>query len=127
MLLNLAKNPTGFNQNLKIITQAEGKKAVAFFINDNEADGRDISWIWDCDFEELVQEKDIVVYAGGVRKNDLQVRLKYAGVEAKLINSVNEMVDEVLAMPQEWKMYAIANYTSLPSVRSALTARSEKT
>ena len=127
VLLNLAKNPTGFNQNLKIITQAEGKKAVAFFINDNEADGRDISWIWDCDFEELVQEKDIVVYAGGVRKNDLQVRLKYAGVEAKLINSVNEMVDEVLAMPQEWKMYAIANYTSLPSVRSALTARSEKT
>lgn len=127
VLLNLAKNPTGFNQNLKIITQAEGKKAVAFFINDNEADGRDISWIWDCDFEELAQEKDIVVYAGGVRKNDLQVRLKYAGVEAKLINSVNEMVDEVLAMPQEWKMYAIANYTSLPSVRSALTARSKKT
>lgn len=127
VLLNLAKNPTGFNQNLKIITQAEGKKAVAFFINDNEADGRDISWIWDCDFEELAQEHDIVVYAGGIRRNDLQVRLKYAGIEARLINSINEMVDDVLTMPRDWKMYAIANYTSLPSVRSALTARAEHT
>ena len=127
VLLNLAKNPTGFNQNLKIIMQAEGKKAVAFFINDNEADGKDISWIWDCDFEELAQSEDIVVYAGGIRKNDLQVRLKYAGIKAKLINSINEMVDEVRTMPSEWKMYAIANYTSLPSVRSALTVRAERT
>ncbi len=127
VLLNLAKNPTGFNQNLKIIMQATGKKAVAFFINDNEADGKDISWIWDCDFEELAQSEDIVVYAGGIRKNDLQVRLKYAGINAKLINSINEMVDEVLDTPSDWKMYAIANYTSLPSVRSALTARAERT
>lgn len=126
MLLNLAKNPTGFNQNLKIITQAEGKKVVAFFINDNVADGHDISWIWDCDFEELASQKDIVVYAGGIRKNDLQLRLKYAGIEAKTINSVNEMVDDALKMPAEWKMYAIANYTSLPAVRSALTAREDK-
>lgn len=126
MLLNLAKNPTGFNQNLKIITQAEGKKVVAFFINDNVADGHDISWIWDCDFEELASQEDIVVYAGGIRKNDLQLRLKYAGIEAKTINSVNEMVDEALKMPAEWKMYAIANYTSLPAVRSALTAREDK-
>lgn len=126
MLLNLAKNPTGFNQNLKIITQAEGKKVVAFFINDNVADGHDISWIWDCDFEELASQEDIVVYAGGTRKNDLQLRLKYAGIEAQTINSVNEMVDAALKMPAEWNMYAIANYTALPAVRSALTAREDK-
>lgn len=126
MLLNLAKNPTGFNQNLKIITQAEGKKVVAFFINDNVADGHDISWIWDCDFEELASQKDIVVYAGGTRKNDLQLRLKYAGIEAEIINSVNEMVDAALRMPAEWNMYAIANYTALPAVRAALTLREDK-
>lgn len=126
LLLNLAKNPTGFNQNLKIITQTPGKKAVAFFINDNEADGHDISWIWDCDFEELTQEQDVVVYAGGIRKNDLQVRLKYAGIDAKLINSVDEMVDEVLTMPADWQMFAIANYTSLPAVRQSLMARADK-
>lgn len=126
VLLNLAKNPTGFNQNMKLITQAPGKKVAAFFINDNEADGHDISWIWDCDFEELAGQDDVIVYAGGIRKNDLQLRLKYAGIEAVTIDSVNEMVDDALALTDEWHMYAIANYTSLPAVRSALMARADK-
>lgn len=126
LLLNLAKNPTGFNQNLKIITADPGKKVVAFFINDNEADGHDISWIWDCDFEELASQPDLVVYAGGTRKNDLQLRLKYAGIQARLLNSVNDMVDTALDMPADWKMYAIANYTALPAVRSALMERADK-
>lgn len=127
VLLNLAKNPTGFNQNMKLITQAEGKKVAAFFINDNEADGHDISWIWDCDFEELAEQEDVIVYAGGIRKNDLQLRLRYAGIEARTINNVDEMVDEALAMPADWKMYAIANYTSLPAVRDSLMSRADKT
>ena len=126
VLLNLAKNPTGFNQNMKLITQAPGKKVAAFFINDNEADGHDISWIWDCDFEELAGQEDVVVYAGGIRKNDLQVRLRYAGIEAQTIDSVDDMVNDALAMPVEWNMYAIANYTSLPSVRQSLMARADK-
>lgn len=127
VLLNLAKNPTGFNQNMKLITQAEGKKVAAFFINDNEADGHDISWIWDCDFEELAEQEDVIVYAGGIRKNDLQLRLRYAGIEARTINNVDEMVAEALAMPADWKMYAIANYTSLPAVRDSLMSRADKT
>lgn len=125
LLLNLAKNPTGFNQNLKIITADPGKKVVAFFINDNEADGHDISWIWDCDFEELASQPELVVYAGGTRKNDLQLRLKYAGIQARLINSVNDMVDTALDMPADWNMYAIANYTALPAVRAALMERAD--
>ena len=126
VLLNLAKNPTGFNQNMKLITQAPGQKVAAFFINDNEADGRDISWIWDCDFEELASQEDVMVFAGGIRKNDLQLRLKYAGIDAKTVDSVNEVVDAALKLPSEWNIYAIANYTSLPSVRSALMARADK-
>ena len=126
VLLNLAKNPTGFNQNMKLITQAPGKKVAAFFINDNEADGRDISWIWDCDFEELASQEDVMVFAGGIRKNDLQLRLKYAGIDAKIVDSVNEVVDAALKLPSEWNIYAIANYTSLPAVRSALMARADK-
>ena len=126
VLLNLAKNPTGFNQNMKLITQAKGKKVAAFFINDNEADGHDISWIWDCDFEELASQDDVLVFAGGIRKNDLQLRLKYAGIDAKTVDSVNEVVDAALALSAEWNIYAIANYTSLPAVRSALMARADK-
>lgn len=120
LLLNLAKNPTGFNQNLEIIKNSQSKKAVAFFINDNEADGHDISWIWDCDFEELSACQDLIVYAGGIRKNDLQLRLKYAGINAKLIDSIDEMVDEVLPLPSDWQLFVIANYTALPIVQQDL-------
>ena len=53
VLLNLAKNPTGFNENLRLVLADKEPKAVAFFVNDKEGDGRDISWIEDVDFEAL--------------------------------------------------------------------------
>ena len=85
VLLNLAKNPTGFNQNLKIVAQDPAPKVVAFFINDKEADGRDVSWLWDIDFEELAQAGPLVAYAGGIRSRDMAVRLKYAGIAAEVL------------------------------------------
>ena len=146
-LLNLAKNPTGFNQNLRIVVQqalavpamdapasdttasnvvavdaptsgapapsaptsgtiapsaivpdaaATGASespacAIAFFINDRDVDGHDISWIWDIDFEELGRLPHARVFAGGERKHDLQVRLKYAGVQAELIETMEDV------------------------------------
>lgn len=140
VLLNLAKNPTGFNQNLKIVAQDAGPKAVAFFINDKEADGRDISWIWDIDFEELVAQEGCVVFAGGIRKNDLQVRLKYAGVHAQLVDGIDDVFAALdagvqvnaqaaagvaparfaAALPADAGVYAIANYTALPGVKAGL-------
>ncbi|MDO4290176.1 MAG: MurT ligase domain-containing protein [Eggerthellaceae bacterium] len=141
VLLNLAKNPTGFNQNLKIVAQDAGPKAVAFFINDKEADGRDISWIWDIDFEELVAQEGCVVFAGGIRKNDLQVRLKYAGVQAQLVDGIDDVFAALgagaqaaasgagaadgrsaAALPADAGVYAIANYTALPGVKASLDA-----
>ena len=56
VLLNLAKNPVGFNQNLSVISQDAGPKAVAFFVNDKEGDGRDVSWLWNVDFESLAAQ-----------------------------------------------------------------------
>ena len=122
ILLNLAKNPTGFNQNLKIIEKDASPKAVAFFINDKEADGRDISWLWDIDFEELSRQEGCVVFSGGIRGNDMQVRLKYAGIPSKVVKSTQEFLDELAKLPHEMNAYAIANYTALPSVKSALDA-----
>ena len=122
ILLNLAKNPTGFNQNLKIIEKDASPKAVAFFINDKEADGRDISWLWDIDFEELSRQDGCVVFAGGIRGNDMQVRLKYAGIPSKVVKNTQEFLDELAKLPHEMNAYAIANYTALPSVKSALDA-----
>lgn len=127
ILLNLAKNPTGFNQNLRIIANAldESKKsAVAFFINDLTADGHDISWVWDVDFEELAGAKNVHFFAGGTRRNDLQVRLKYAGIDATLCENI---FDALVCGAEE--VFAIANYTALPQVKKdldSLEARKEE-
>ena len=129
VLLNLAKNPTGFNQNLRIVAQDAGPKAVAFFVNDKEGDGRDVSWIWDIDFEELASQRDCIVFVGGERRNDLQVRLKYAGVDARLIGGVDEVFAALSAgvgLPADAGVYALANYTALPVVHAALNEAAKR-
>ena len=121
VLLNLAKNPTGMNQNLRIALNDKRPFALAVFINDKEADGHDVSWLWDVDFEELATRSDICVFTGGIRRNDLQVRLKYAGVNAQLLESAEELISAAASsLGNECPVYAIANYTALPSVKGAL-------
>ncbi len=119
-LLNLAKNPTGFNQNLKLVTQGEGPRVVAFFINDREADGHDISWLWDIDFEELAAKEDLAVFAGGMRANDMQVRLRYAGIDADIVDNASELFEKTKGLPANARVYLIANYTALPEVKADL-------
>ena len=120
ILLNLAKNPTGFNQNLRIVLADPGPKAVAFFINDKEADGHDVSWLWDVDFQELAAANDIAVYAGGIRRNDMQVRLKYANLNAQLVDGAADFLARADAALPQASCYLIANYTALPDVKSEL-------
>jgi len=126
VLLNLAKNPTGFNQNLKIIMQDPAPKVVAFFINDREADGHDISWIWDIDFEELAADAGARVFAGGIRRNDMQLRLKYAGIGAELTDGATALMETVhREVPADVRVYVIAGYTALRTVHPELTALAE--
>ncbi len=77
--LLLAKNPTGFNEVLRTLFSDGTARHVLFVLNDNTADGRDVSWIWDVDFERVVQ-KTISLTVAGTRALDLALRLKYAGV-----------------------------------------------
>lgn len=77
--LLLAKNPTGFNEVLRTLFSDGTPRHVMFVLNDNIADGRDISWIWDVDFERTIDSLQTVVVAG-TRTLDLALRLKYAGV-----------------------------------------------
>ena len=120
VLLNLAKNPTGFNQNLRIVLDEPGSKAVAFFINDKEADGHDVSWLWDVDFQELASTDDVTAFAGGIRRNDMQVRLKYAGVAAQLVDGAKDFLEKAREATPDVKCFLIANYTALPSVKTEL-------
>jgi lipid II isoglutaminyl synthase (glutamine-hydrolysing) len=77
--LLLAKNPTGFNEVLRTLFSEGTRRHVLFVLNDNIADGRDVSWIWDVDFERAAQQTMTLVVAGS-RALDLALRLKYAGI-----------------------------------------------
>ena len=97
VISKLAKNPTGFNQNIRIVLNERGR-VLALFVNDNDADGHDVSWFWDIDFERWSQIEGLRAFVGGTRANDMQVRLKYAGIQAEIVE----------------------NYTALPAVRREL-------
>lgn len=123
ILLNLAKNPTGFNQNIGIIARDENPKVAAFLVNNMEGDGRDPSWIDDANFEELAGDPQLTVLAGGMCKAELQERLKRAGLEAQLIEGAEDALGLIAAMPDvpvSAHVYFIANYTALPPVHDAL-------
>ena len=118
--LNLAKNPTGFNQNLGLLMSDPAPKAIYIVINDNANDGTDVSWLWDVDFERLGDLKDKVVYVGGLRANDMQVRLKYAGIDAQIAGDVAEFLSKTQELPGDWNAWALTNYSALWPVKADL-------
>ena len=113
VVLNLAKNPTGFNQNISLMQADDREKAAFFVINDDFNDGKDISWIWDVDFERLASEKGLVIIAGGHRANDVQVRMKYAGIDATIAETVGEVLGRIGSLPTERPLYVLTNYSAL--------------
>ena len=80
--------------------------------------GPDVSWYWDVDFERLSRIEGLKVFAGGARANDMQVRLKYAGIDAQLAKTAQDVLDATSA--EDGKVFIIANYTALPTVRQEL-------
>jgi UDP-N-acetylmuramyl tripeptide synthase len=83
VLLNLAKNPAGFDQNISAVLEDRTPKDLIIAINDNAQDGRDISWLWDVDFDRLGDETVRSITVGGTRALDMRLRLKYAGLQAE--------------------------------------------
>ncbi|MEW6572393.1 MAG: MurT ligase domain-containing protein [Bacillota bacterium] len=84
--LNLVKNPAGFNESINLLSSTRERKDVLIALNDNSADGRDISWIWDVDFERLQDRRDILRFVcSGRRAEEMALRLKYAGVPVQKI------------------------------------------
>lgn len=112
---DLAKNPVGFDRQIQQIKASNGR-LMAFFLNDAEADGRDVSWIWDVDFECLAETPAIRAFVGGSRANDLQVRLKYAGIDAQIVERVEQALASVTDEPAGDVLFAVANYTAFPPV-----------
>ncbi len=121
----LGKNPTGLNQVLRTLAARDGRKRVLFFLNDGIADGRDVSWIWDADYETLQPQTDWVL-AAGTRAEDLALRLKYAGYgeEAPVERATEAALDRALAAtPGGGTLYVVPTYTAMLEVRELLAKR----
>lgn len=83
VLVQLIKNPTGASEVLRTVNQKTSKRLL-IIINDNYADGRDVSWLWDADFELLKDYPETIVISG-IRADDMAVRMKYAGFDTNKI------------------------------------------
>ncbi len=120
VIFNLSKNPAGFNQAISTIAGDTAEKDIIVVINDNAQDGRDISWIWDVDFERLSDVKAHSFTASGIRHNDVMVRFKYAGLENTSDNgNVKEAIEHALKTGNK-VLYVLVNYTALFSTQDIL-------
>jgi UDP-N-acetylmuramyl tripeptide synthase len=127
----LVKNPAGANEVLRTLALEPGEHDVLGILNDNVADGRDVSWIWDADFELLAQRLRRVT-CSGTRATDLATRLKYAGVPADRIRierSVSAALEGAAADAPAGgaPLYALPTYTAMLALRDLLAQRGEVT
>lgn len=114
-IINLAKNPTGANVSLRTLNEDKEEKELLFVLNDNSADGRDVSWIWDINFN--VQNVTRIVTAG-TRAYDMAIRIKTSGFDENKIEPYLDLKEAVQALYKtNTKKYVIANYTALQPTR----------
>ncbi len=120
-LIMLIKNPVGASEVLKLVG-GDPKGRLLLALNDNYADGRDVSWIWDAQFEAIPAHKKVVV--SGVRADDMAVRLKYAGLPAANIQvepDLKTALDQALAQTQpDETLYVLPTYTALLYLKQML-------
>jgi len=122
VVLNLAKNPAGFNQALETALWDKRSKTVLVAVNDMASDGTDISWLWDTEFEKLCSPSICEIYTSGTRRDDLALRLKYAGIENITHTDITaDNIKKIVAGTGE-VCYLIVNYTVLFETQSILKA-----
>ena len=122
----LVKNPTGANEVLRTLALEPGEIDLLAVLNDNIADGRDVSWIWDADLELLAGGVRRVV-CSGTRAPELALRLKYAGIaedRLEVVDDLEQGLDRVLAgAAPDARLYAMPTYTAMLALRELLARR----
>lgn len=120
VLVQLIKNPTGASEVLKTVDLASN---ILIIINDNYADGRDVSWLWDADFEFLQNAKN-PIFVSGHRAKDMAVRLKYAGVDPSkiiIIPKIKHAIRHVLTtLDLDEKITILPTYTALLKMQNII-------
>ena len=119
----LVKNPAGANEVLRTLTLEDGRVDLWLALNDRIADGRDVSWIWDADFE-LLRGRVRRATCSGTRAEEMALRLKYAGVDAELSvdRDLEASLDSAVAA-SGGRLYALPTYTALLELRDLLARR----
>ncbi len=126
MRILLVKNPAGANEVLRTLALEPGEHDLLGVLNDNTADGHDVSWIWDADFE-LLAGRVRRATCSGTRAAELAVRLKYAGVEPERIHVLPDLAAALADAqadepPDGASLYALPTYTAMLSLRELLSA-----
>lgn len=119
----LVKNPAGFNAAIAALLETGRKPRLLAALNDLDADGRDVSWIWDADFEALAPAVEHAVITG-LRSRDLALRFKYAGLtkeRTEVVDDTASAMDRAVALaPAGSEVVVLATYTAMRRIREAL-------
>ncbi len=118
------KNPAGANEVVRTLALEPGEHDLLGVLNDRTADGKDVSWVWDADFELLAPHVRRAVCAG-TRAPELALRLKYAGVPEERLEVEPELARALDAAVRggDGRMFAIPTYTAMLELRSELVGR----
>ncbi len=122
MQMLLVKNPAGFNEVLRTILATGPLPVVLIAINDQIADGRDVSWLWDVDVEMLAGRVGRVIVTG-LRAEDMAVRLRYAGLPPEAIDvehAYDRALRRALASLPAGRLFVLPTYTAMLALRSVL-------
>ena len=122
----LIKNPAGANEIVRTLVDAAPPRVAVVALNDEIADGRDVSWIWDVDFEPLLAGLETLV-ATGARAEELALRFAYAGLPRDHIDvesSLEAALDRGLALtPQGGELAVLPTYTAMLALRRLVASR----
>lgn len=120
----LVKNPAGFNAAIGALLERGGRHRILAALNDRDADGRDVSWIWDADFEALAPAVEHAVVTG-LRARDLALRLKYAGLPREAMevrDGWSAAIRRAIELaPAGGEVVILTTYTAMLALRDALT------
>ncbi len=122
VILNLSKNPAGFNQVIATMNADERKKDIIVAINDKRNDGRDVSWLWDVDFDKVRNSRLNMLITTGMRMWDISLRFKYEDINVDMITpSMSKAVKTCLKSDSD-VCYVLVNYTALYPTEAVLTS-----
>jgi UDP-N-acetylmuramyl tripeptide synthase len=126
VLVLLIKNPAGANEAVRTLVDGGSPRVLVAALNDEIADGRDVSWIWDVDFEPLLPGLETLVASGG-RAAELALRFRYGGCDEdgiEVVSDLGDALDRGLELtPAGGELVILPTYTAMLGIQRILTAR----